>query len=540
MMTTVDLLVDIPDDKGIHVKSAGVKGEKYVYKYTSYFRNNNGEPRNTAKAIGKFDPISGRMIPNKYYYDLYQASPPLGDILIWDYGYTYLVRKACYDTGLLECLKEIFGDRAWDIIVMAAYIIREGNAMDGLDDWQIRNYFPNVDRLITSQTSSKIFSSISHRQREEFFRLWIAKSLGDGCVCYDVTSVSSYAQEMTSVERGYNRDGDDLSQYNLGMFCEEITKVPLYYNRYNGSLTDKVNLSYVLENAKDVGIKRVKMVVDGGFWSPECFKNLNHLCEAFTVGMPSYLKEAENLIARCSKGIERFSNELPNHRHIYCVPVSTVIHSVKGRVLVYYDSSTYISQCDDLSGTIARLSAELSSLKLYPKNKTKRFTPYFTLSQHDSDKGFDYSVDNEKIEKLRSKKGYFLIFTTDDKATPENILSYYRSKDADEKIFKQIKVDIDGSRIHTHSEATSDGKTFVTFIACAIRAYILEKLSQYLNEKSISLKKVFNQLSDITIMTGQSEFRLSKALTKKQKQILSVFDTAEDIVRQIKQEPCRR
>jgi transposase len=40
-----------------------------------------------------------------------------------------------------------------------------------------------------------------------------------------VTSISSYVQEMPSVERGYNRDGDDLSQFNIGMFCDELTKV---------------------------------------------------------------------------------------------------------------------------------------------------------------------------------------------------------------------------------------------------------------------------------------------------------------------------
>jgi transposase len=133
-----------------------------------------------------------------------------------------------------------------------------------------------------------------------------------------------------------------------------------------------------------------------------------------------------------------------------------------------------------------------------------------------------------------------LIFTTDKEATPEDILSYYRAKDADEKIFAQIKVDMDGSRIRTHSEATTDGKTFVTFIACTIRAYILGKLNQYLNDNSTSLKKVFNQLSDITIMTGQKEYRLTKALTKRQKQILSVFDSVEDIVDQIRQESCIR
>ena len=31
MASLQNLLVDIPDDHGIHTKSAGAKGEKYVY-----------------------------------------------------------------------------------------------------------------------------------------------------------------------------------------------------------------------------------------------------------------------------------------------------------------------------------------------------------------------------------------------------------------------------------------------------------------------------------------------------------------------------
>lgn len=73
-------------------------------------------------------------------------------------------------------------------------------------------------------------------------------------VCYDVTSISSYATNMTDVERGYNWDHEDLCQFILGMFCDEETKIPLYYNRYNGSLSDRTNLAYVLANANALGI----------------------------------------------------------------------------------------------------------------------------------------------------------------------------------------------------------------------------------------------------------------------------------------------
>jgi transposase len=525
-------LIDIPDDKGVHIKSAGAKNEKYVYKYVKYFRNSDGNPRNKAKAIGKCDPTSGKMYPNSNYYEMYNLVPSLPDVSVWDYGYSYLVLKSCQDMGLLSCLAGTFGKQAMDIVVMAAYIIREGNAMDGIDDWQQRNYFPNYDRLLSSQSTSKIFASLTEKQRVEFFKHWVKTALNNGTVCYDVTSVSSYAQDMPTIERGYNRDGDDLAQFNLGMFCDELSKTPLYYNRYNGSLTDKTNLSYVLANAKAVGIKRVKMILDGGFWSEEDIRSLDDACDAFTLGMPLSLKESEKILADYGKDIDKYINELKEH-HVYCVPVNATIYGVSGRVLLYYDSQNHNVQCEELSDYIERLKTELARLKRYPKKKLGRYTSYFTITKHKQDSGFDYSVDNDKIEELRKSKGYFLLFSTDMESSPSDILYYYRAKDADEKIFSQIKVDMDCGRIRTHNEATTEGKTFVTFIACVLRSYLLNKLSNYLSANSTSMKKVFSQLSNITILSNQDGFRFTKALTKKQKQILFAFDATEDIISSI-------
>jgi transposase len=473
------------------------------------------------------------MFPNSNYFDIYHLDPMLTDVSVWDYGYSYLANKVCHDMNLWECLTKVFKSDAMDIVVMAAFMIREGNAMDGLDDWQQRNYFQGADRLLTSQVTSRIFGSITGKQLHEFFKMWVKTASGDGSVFYDVTSFSSYAQEMTAVERGYNRDGEDLPQYNLGMFCDERNKTPLYYNRYNGSLTDRTNLSYVLANAKAVGIDRVKMVLDGGFWSQECFASLHDCCEAFTVGMPIFLKEAAKIIEAHGEGIESYANELQK-RNIYCVPANCKIYGISGRVLVYYDSYSHVNQCCELSETIDRLKSELAGLKRYPKNNIRRYDAYFILTKHEQDSGFDYIVDNDKIEKLRKAKGYFLIFSTDMQSTPADILGHYRAKDADEKLFSQIKVDMDGGRTRTHNESTTDGKTFVTFIACIIRSYMLGKLSDHLASNSTSLKKVFNQLSNISIISTGNKYRFTKALTKKQKQILTVFEANDSILSSIK------
>jgi transposase len=527
------ILVDIPKDVGIHIKSAGAKGERYVYKYIRYFRNENGQPRNQAKAIGKYDPDTGKMHPNSYFFELYHLDPALTDLALWDYGYSYVVLSICHELGLFEYLSQAFGKKAMDIIAIAAYIIREGNAVYGIDDWLKRNYFPNHDRHLDSQSCSSLFASITPSQLSNFFKSWVKAALSGGSVYYDVTSISSYAREIPAVELGYNRDGDNLAQFNLGMFCDDASRIPLYYNLYNGSLTDKTNLSYVLANAKSVGIERVKMVLDGGFWSKECFDSLHSSCQAFTVGMPMHLKEAMQICDRYEWEIEHYANELP-YPHVYCVPIDTEVYGVPGRACLYYDAWNHLNLCMDLSDHISKLSAELSQLKRLPKKKLSRYSPYFILSKHKDDSGFDYSIDYEKVEELRKRNGFFLIFTTDGEATPAQILEHYRAKDAAEKLFAQIKVDMDCGRMRTHNGPTSDGKAFVTFIACVIRACLLGKLSKYLTDNSTSMPKVFSQLSDISIISSNSGYLLTKALTKKQKEILSACSAAE-IVDSIKQ-----
>jgi len=232
-------LIDMPDEPGIHVKPAGAKGEPYVYIYTKYFRNKDGKPRNKSKAIGKYDPDTKKMYPNDNYFQMFQVQPTMPEVSVYDYGYSYLVHKVSRDIGLLDLLENIFGALSMDLIIMAAYMIREGNAMDGVSDWQVRNYFPGTRDLITSWASSRIFESITDKQQRTFFKDWVKHASGEGTVCYDVTSISSYSANMIQVERGYNRDGEDLSQYNLGMFCDEYSRIPLYYNRYNGSIQSR-------------------------------------------------------------------------------------------------------------------------------------------------------------------------------------------------------------------------------------------------------------------------------------------------------------
>jgi len=163
--------------------------------------------------------------------------------------------------------------------------------------------------------------------------------------------------------------------------------------------------------------------------------------------------------------------------------------------MLFYDPMNHAQLCNEMSERIRSLSAELSGLKGYPASRLKRYTPYFRITRHKDDSGFDFTVDADKVDLLRQYKGFFLIFSTDNEISHDDVLYHYRAKDVAEKLFDQLKVDMQGARIRTHNEQTTNGKAFVLFISLVIRTYIMGKLKKHLAEKSTSLKKVFNKLT---------------------------------------------
>ena len=182
-----------------------------------------------------------------------------------------------------------------------------------------------------------------------------------------------------------------------------------------------------------------------------------------------------------------------------------------------------------LDSHLERIKIELSKRKQFRQYKGDYYKDYFTLSKKETG-GIDFNVEADRVEEQMNRSGYFLLFSNDMGASPDNLLFHYRAKDSVEKLFAQIKVEMEGNRIRTHNEATTSGKTFITFIAGIIRTALLVELSQFLNAHSTSLKKVFTQLENIEIRTTGDKKLFRNALTKKQKEILKVFNLDKEII----------
>lgn len=107
--------VEIPEH-GIAYKK--VSGKTYVYYVTASYRNEKGQPTCDRSAIGRLDETTGKLIPNRNYYEIYLKQPAPISHGIYHYGVNYVAAANKYGYVLrrrigIAVWKVIRNNRAW-------------------------------------------------------------------------------------------------------------------------------------------------------------------------------------------------------------------------------------------------------------------------------------------------------------------------------------------------------------------------------------------------------------------------------------------
>ena len=463
-----DRLVNIPDSR-TYIQINKKTGVAYVYLYTDFYRNSDGKTRNKSRSIGiRTSAEENKMHPNDNYYHLCSTTDESVESEVLNVGFTSVVQSCFDELGLSEILICIFGSRFYARLrTICAYIVKDGCVMSYIDDFTDKEFFTSLNEVMSSQIVSDVFASITMEQMYAFYSQWIPKAVANGYICYDVTSVSTYSRMITEAEYGYNRDHDKQKQLNIGLFTSQDTGYPVYMVTYNGSINDKSNVVYACKNARAVGLdKNFLAVMDGGFFDEKKLQEINDESIAFTVGMPMALNMTKEFAS--TYGADLYDPKyLLSYSGVYGKIIEDQeIFGIKGRVFIGLCITSREQLNDDLSSKIYRYTDEINGIAKYTTViKNKNYTNLFDFVKNEEDSGFTYSLNKEKEVAARRYFGYFAIFTTDARATANDIVTYYREKDVDEKMFYGIKVYMNGRHPRVHSQPAFEGKYFAVFLA---------------------------------------------------------------------------
>ena len=85
-----------------------VSGKTYVYYVTAAYRNEKGKPTCDRTSIGRLDEETGKLIPNRNYYEIYLKKPMPVNTGIQDCGVADVAQKVFRKLGVTKLIQKYF------------------------------------------------------------------------------------------------------------------------------------------------------------------------------------------------------------------------------------------------------------------------------------------------------------------------------------------------------------------------------------------------------------------------------------------------
>jgi transposase len=461
------------------------------------------------------------------------------------YGTNYFLLEIAKKINLISILSLAFPDDWQEIFVLASYLIIESKKMMYCNDWISENETLAVKNM-SSQRISDLFNKIKTSQRQLFFKNWSKINGEKDYIALDITSISSYSENIEEVEFGHNKDHDKLPQINICMLFGEKSYLPIYQTQYSGSLIDVSTLKTTINEFSELlGTFLFFLIIDRGFYS---LFNIKFMLEKkglkFIIGVPFTTNYSSILVKNAFPDIlnrDNYVKTSTNGDMIYGLSAIIVLKNNNFSIVdkdYLSDSDEYLlNACIFYNKTKAtredkKFTDKLNDIKkeiyLNPDlifTKYKKFVnDYLSIQFQDNNKSKISKIitNNDKINNEIFEKSCSILLTNDNLPIID-CYTLYTKKDPVEKSFHNYKSHLGLDRPYVHGSKRMVNKTFVILIAQIIYCAIHKKMQDTDSFKKYTIEKIFTELKKIKLFrVGTKQFL--KPITKYQKELLTLFD----------------
>ncbi len=514
-----------------------VNGRKYAYIQKSHVWNKDKKQAETSlEYVGRLDD-NGKLVPKKRHLVKAEISEET-KLSIVDQKRVGMVRvlwQIATETKLVDTLKAAFPKTWGTILSLSFYYVSSGrNAAYLYPSWQEDHESPIKGKSLEGPDITRLFSGMEEARRKDFLKGW-RNAASSGKACFnDITSISSYSKENEMVEFGYNRDHEDLPQINLGLIVDSGSKLPLYYHVHDGSIRDVSTLERVMKEGFAFNMKNLLFVMDKGFYATHNINSMYSFNYHFIVAIPLSAGKAKDAIDEARSSIRHPSNIIVtgNGEAVYAKTSSLQCWSNENfhwpcRIHVYTsDNEDAGKRGMKLDMKLAECFRELNAGE-WNDAHVALYAKYFDMNIDTVD-GVEkktYAYREKALEDAESRyAGYLAIVTDQVDLSSREVLEIYRSKDAVEKAFYDLKNEQDAKRLGTHLAKAMDGKLFTLFISSILISEIRRRMDGFngqwtLNSIRTALDKI--TFSKVKIEHLKKPKELKGLVSKTQREYLA-------------------
>lgn len=506
-------------------------GVIYVYETVSSWNKEKKQSTNKQVCIGKLDPLTNELIPNKRQMEAMNPpelrNPTAATIEV--YGPFMILDSVTKELGLSQRLKKHFPESYQQILSIAYFLVHRGIALFRIENWSQSHKHP-YGGILTSQTVSRLLLDQKEDSRQAFFKDWRNEVIDKECLCYDITSVSSYANQNEYVEYGYNRDKEDLPQINLAMLFGQESIMPVYYKRLPGSIPDVSTLSNLLKTLNYLGYEKLHLVLDKGFYSEDNINGLFSGSHKFTVGASIHLKWIQRIIDEYQPQME-----LPDHYRKFgdeTLFVQTKLHrwgEHRKRLYVhlYFNAHRAAASHDAFIAKLLLCKQELESGKR--SKASELFYKRYFIIKDTPVRGVSVKYNDEAILEFRNRYAGFFVLLSNEFKDPVVTLNTYRNKDVVENCFDDLKNQLDMKRLRVHSSASMDTRLFLQFLALIYISALRKRMRSSDILESLTVRELLESMETYVKVSYAGRYgAVFTEITKKQRDILDALNITAD------------
>ena len=512
-----------------HDKRSGIT---YAYHSEAYWDPEKKQARSKRTLIGRQDPHTGQIVPtdgrmrkSRLAKEAIKPGPvPVSETARKFFGATYLLDAIGEQLGITEDLKRCFPETYKQILSIAYYLALENDApLYRFEKWGVLHKHP-YGKDIPSQRSSELFASITESAKEDFFRRQGRRRCEKEYRVYDITSISSYSEQLRQVQYGHNRENDPLPQLNPALVFGEASNLPFYYRKLSGNIPDVKTLKEQLASFDDLGFSKVKLVMDRGFYSEA---NVNALFK----GHYKFLLSAGTSLRFIREGLESVYDNFRSLEHysdkyeLYAVTVpsgwkytelrprkgDTVTENRRMYIHYYYSLGRAAELEKNLDRKLFALKRELETGVRNPDHE-KLYAKWFDVKNVRG--GVNVLVKQDVVSAAKRYYGFFVL-VSNETMDAVTALETYRNKDVIEKAFGNLKERLNLRRALVSSEQSLEGKLFVTFIALIYLSHIKKRMELTGLFRNYTLQTLLDKLDLIECFESPGQrLRVGEVLNK--------------------------
>lgn len=331
-------------------------------------------------------------------------------------------------------------------------------------------------------------------------------------VAYDLTSILFFGVTCPLAQLGRNPKKVKRQQVNLALLVSKYDKFPIVHFVYEGNRKDASTVKNLLSRLDETKIEPGTLIWDRGNVSKDHISLVESAGWKILCGIPKTLKEAVEIIDNTDLRPGP-TNLVQSGKsgHIYANKSLEQLYGSKRSVVVYQNQDRLMRKTNEMNEVLAEIGKKLDELneqgmkwteaKLHKKIDTivESWKNCIHVRVKRKGKGprIEWKFKKREMAKLERSYGKYLLLSTDESLSAEDVVKSYFEKDFVEKVFRTLKTDEEIEPVRHRLEHRVRGYMFVCVLAYQILSVLQYRLKE-VKGKDSTWEQAFNLLQGLS------------------------------------------